>query len=97
MTRLPKEVKWNIWTFVNGEPSKNWQSVLCELRTKKINSNCFDMEEACQACNAVRWSNEMFSIRHQYFGKTQIFYCTTECLYKHYGKPINTQSLVFAI
>ena len=96
MTRLPKEVKWNIWTFVNGEPRKNWESVLSELK-KKINSNCFDMEEACQACNTVRWSKEMFSVRHQYFGSTKIFYCTTECLYKHYGKPINIRSLVFAI
>ncbi len=95
MTCLPTEVKWNIWTFVNGEPSNNWVRVCHELKLKMF-SRSFDMEEACQSCDVVRWSKDMLSVKHVEFN-TKIFYCSTECLRRHYRRPINTKSLLFAI
>lgn len=97
MSSLPEEVKWAIWTFVNGEPHKNWKIVWHELRIKLNNLNCIDMEESCQACGVVRWSKEMLSVKHNTFKNTTIFYCSSECFRSHYKRPINPKSLIFAI
>ena len=97
MSSLPEEVRWNIWTYVSGEPEKNWKPVLRELKITMNNRKCLDMEEACKVCNTVKWSKEMLSVQLFSRPPNKVFYCSAKCLVSHQGKPINNKSLIFAM
>lgn len=90
MNQLPEEVRWNIWTFVNGEPHKNWKQVWDQLRITLWSKKALDMEETCHACHTIKWSKEMIQV--QVWNRTvekpkKIYYCNHECRIHHFPQP----------
>ena len=105
MSQLPVEVKWHIWTFVNGEPNKNWKKVWDQLKITLWSKKAIDMEETCHACHNVTWSKEMIQV--QVWNRTvekpiKIYYCNLDCRIQHF--PLTprqitkkNKSIVFAM
>ena len=91
MSQIPVEVKWHIWTFVNGEPNKNWKKVWEQLRITLLSKKAIDMEETCHACHNVKWSKEMVQVQvwNRVVEKPiKIYYCNQECKIQHF--PLST-------
>ena len=77
---IPSELKWEILSYVIGEPHDNYSHVLYEL-----SNYWFDMETECEGedCEKICWSKDM--VKKQTAGTTYE-YCSNRCAsYSHWS------------
>lgn len=85
MNNLCNDVKWEIHTFINGNPKINYKRVLKDIHNYwDLKDNLMlDMEVECnnETCNNVRWSSKMFKIFKKNKSNRKIIneYCSHCC------------------